>query len=154
MYSPQSAQSLVPEAIHPPDSVAPDEGSCTLQPIDLDAPGLDLLPAWVSGLPVSDAQSPVLAQGLDAWVQFEHPDDLSILDSAHALLASAGAEYNLPAPERSMSARPGELSTQAQAMLQRDQQDMSSMSPADQREQHNDFSHRALRFGLLESGLE
>jgi hypothetical protein len=154
MYPPQSAQSLLPEVVHLPDSIPPDEGSCTLQSLDLSTPGLDLLSGWESGLPVSDDQSLMLAQGLDAWLQFEHPDDVSIVDGADALDAGDPAEHVILPPECSMAARPGELSPQAEDLLQQYQQAAPGMYPADQMDQQDDFSHRVLRFGLLDRGLE
>lgn len=146
MYVPQSAQALTPESIHLPDSVAPDEGPCALQSSDLSTPSLDLLPGWASGLPESADQSLVLAQGLDAWLQFAHPDDVSIVAGAGAL----DADDALMPPEVAMIARPGELAPQAEDLLQAYQQAVADMYPEDQEGEQNDFSHRALHFDLLD----
>lgn len=139
MYVPPSAQSLAPESVHLPDSVAPDEGSCALQSFDLSTPGFNLLPGWASGLPANDDQSLVLSQGLDAWLQFAHPDDVSIVDGAGALVAGDVADYVMMCPEVAMIARPGELAPQAEDLLQAYQQAVSVMYPEDQEGQHNDF---------------
>ena len=97
------------------------------------------------------------SQGLDAWLLYDHPTDVVLVDNDVALnsVNAANAAESLAAqPERSMPARPGDLSDQAWDALQDYQQSVPQSYPQAWEDQLHAFSHRALHLCLLGDGLE
>lgn len=148
---------IAQDTIHLPDSVAPDDRACALQAFDLTTPDFDLPSAWSSDFPLAGVQALVQSQGLNAWLPYDHPTDVALVDDDAALnsVNAANAAESLAAqPERSMPARPGDLSDQAQDALQDYQQSVPQSYPQAWEDQLHAFSHRALHLCLLDDGLE